>query len=313
MAGLPPGATWRAMQLSDAGAIQQYLAARSVALIGIHQYSPEGVDDFLRNPQLALTTDTWLISADDKIIGTAAVVQRPDCIGIELTTADRSVADWLFDRAVARAAEATRAAGLSEQLVRIAVLGADKQLAELAAARGFTHETSIQRMRIAHTGPLDRPDPPTGVVVRNGAPDEAARRTAYRLIAESFDDQPSASPPGYDEWVAAREARSTFDWSQLTVLELDGTPVAVREFDRNFISSDNAGYIGRIGVLAPARGLGLAKYLLRDQFAIDATAGLSGTMLHVDSSNPTPALGLYLSVGMRPDIVTDRWRKTLRV
>jgi ribosomal protein S18 acetylase RimI-like enzyme len=313
MTGLPAGATVRSMQLEDAGVIQQHLAARSVALIGLHQYSPEGVADFLRNPQLDLTTDTWLVSVDGSIAGTAAVVHRPDCIGIELTSADRSVAGWLFDRAIARAAEATRDAGLSEQLVRIGVLGADEQLAELAAAHGFRHETSIQRMKIVHAGPVERPAAPAGIVVRSGAPDEESRRTAYRLIAESFGDQPSSSPPEYSQWVAAREARSTFSWSQLTVLELDGEPVAVREFDRNFVNSDNCGYIGRIGVLAQARGRGLAKYLLRDQFAIDATAGLSGTMLHVDSSNPTPAVGLYLGVGMRPDIVNDRWRKTLQV
>jgi mycothiol synthase len=313
MTGLPERATYRPMQLDDAGVLQQYLAARSVALMGLHQYSLEGVGDFLRNPQLDLATDTWLVSVDGTIAGTAAVVHRPDCLGIELTSADRAVADWLFDRALDRVAEATRDAGLGEQLVRIGVLGADELVAELAAARGFRHETSIQRMKIEHTGPLDRPVPQDGVVVRSGAPDEETRRTAYRLIVETFEGQPSASPPEYEKWVEAREARSTFSWSQLTVLELDGEPVAIREFDRNFVNSDNCGYIGRIGVLARARGRGLAKFLLRDQFAIDAAAGLSGTLLHVDSSNPTPAVGLYLSVGMRPDIVHDRWRKTLRV
>lgn len=313
MAGLPAGATYRPMQLEDIGPVQQHLAARSVALIGLHQYSLEGVEDFLRNPQLDLATDTWLVSSDGAIVGTAAVVQRPDCVGIELTSADRSVAGWLIDRTIARAAEATREAGLSEQLVRIAVLGADELVAELAADRGFSHETSIQRMKIEHTGPIDRPVAPAGIVVRGGAADEETRRTAYRLIVESFDGQPSSSPPEYGKWVAAREARSTFSWDQLTVLELDGEPVAVREFDRNFVSSDNCGYIGRIGVLTQARGRGLAKWLLRDQFAIDAAAGLSGTMLHVDSSNPTPAVGLYLGVGMRPDIVIDRWRKMLQL
>jgi ribosomal protein S18 acetylase RimI-like enzyme len=312
MARLPEGATCRPMQLDDVEMVQQHLAAHSVALIGLHQYSLEGVGDFLRNPQLDLTTDTWLVSVDGTIAGTAAVVQRPDCVGIELTTADRAVAGWLLDRAIERAAEATRDAGLSEQLVRIAVLGADDLMAELAAAHGFTHETSIQRMKIEHSGPIDRPAAPAGIVVRSGAADEETRRTAYRLIVETFAGQPSSSPPEYTRWVEAREARTTFSWSQLTVLELNGAPVAVREFDRNFVSSDNCGYIGRIGVLAQARGRGLAKYLLRDQFAIDATAGLSGTMLHVDSSNPTPAVGLYLGVGMRPDIVNDRWRKTLR-
>jgi mycothiol synthase len=283
MTGLPEGATVRPMQLDDGEAIQQYLAAWSVALIGVHQYSLEGVADFLRNPQLELTTDTSLVSVDGAITGTAALLHRPDCLGIELTSADRDIAEWLFDWALTRAEEATRDAGTDEQLVRLAALGADRVAAELAAERGFRHETSIQRMKILHTEPIDRPDVPAGIVVRSGAADEETRRTAYRLVVESFDDQPSASPPEYAKWVAAREARSNFSWSQLTVLELAGEPVAIREFDRNFVNSDNCGYIARIGVLAQARGRGLAKYLLRDQFAIDATAGLSGTMLHVDS------------------------------
>jgi GNAT superfamily N-acetyltransferase len=313
MTGLPTGATARAMQLEDAGVVQQHLAAHSVALIGLHQYSPEGVSDFLRNPQLDLATDTWLVSVDGAIAGTAAVVRRPDCLGIELTSADRAVANWLLDNAITRATEITREAAADEQTLRLAVLGADELLAELAAERGFRHETSIQRMKILHDGPIERPLVPAGIVVRSGAPDEAGRRAAYRMVVETFADQPSSSPPGYDEWVQAREARSTFDWSYLTVLELDGEPVAIREIDRNFVNSDNCGYIGRIGVLPQARGRGLAKYLLRDQFAQDATTGLTGTLLHVDSSNPTPAVGLYLSVGMRPDIITDRWRKTLWV
>lgn len=112
--------------------------------------------------------------------------------------------------------------------------------------------------------------------------------------------------------MASREARSTFDWSLVTYLELDGRPVAVRECDGNFLNSDQCGYVGRLGVVEAARGRGLAKFLLQDAFALEAAAGLSGTILHVDNSNPTPAVGLYLSVGMRPDIVNDLWRTTLR-
>jgi ribosomal protein S18 acetylase RimI-like enzyme len=98
----------------------------------------------------------------------------------------------------------------------------------------------------------------------------------------------------------------------LTVLELDGRAVAVRECDANVAQSNGCGYVSRLGVLDEARGRGLATYLLQDAFALDVAAGQSGTMLHVDSSNPTPAVGLYLSVGMRPDIVNDVWRTTLR-
>jgi hypothetical protein len=48
---------------------------------------------------------------------------------------------------------------------------------------------------------------------------------------------------------------------------------------------------------------------LSEPFALDAAAGRSGTILHVDTNNPTPALGLYLSVGMRATLVIDVWRR----
>jgi ribosomal protein S18 acetylase RimI-like enzyme len=151
------------------------------------------------------------------------------------------------------------------------------------------------------------------VTVHRGAVDETIRRAGHQVITESFATQPDAIPHPYDEWVVSRESRSTYDWSCLTVLELDGRPVAVREWDRNFVNSDNCGYIGRIGVMPEARGRGLAKYLLKDQFALDAAAGLAGTLLHVDTSNPTPAVALYRAVGMRPDLVNDVWSRTLQL
>ena len=60
-----------------------------------------------------------------------------------------------------------------------------------------------------------------------------------------------------------------------------------------------------------ARGKGLAKLLLRQAFARDANAGRVGTILHVDTNNPTPALGLYERVGMRTVLVIDVWRRVM--
>jgi hypothetical protein len=37
-------------------------------------------------------------------------------------------------------------------------------------------------------------------------------------------------------------------------------------------------------------------------------AGRTGTILHVDTNNPTPALDLYLSVGMTASLVIDIWQ-----
>lgn len=312
-AASPPGTTVRPTSLDDAAEVREHLAAHSIALIGTHQYSPEGVANFLRDPALDLATDTWTVEADGKLVGTAASVSAgTGRVTIEVSSSDAAVAGWLLDRTLERAAEQVRASDVDEATVSLGIIHQDEQLASLAADRGLAWSTSSQRMMIKHTAPVEAPPVPAGVVVRSGAEGDTVRRDGHRLINESFAGQTSAIPRPYDEWVAQHEARSTFDWSMLTVLELDGRAVAVRECDTNFVHSNDCGYVGRLGVLDEARGRGLAKFLLRDAFAIDAAAGRSGTMLHVDSSNPTPAVGLYLSVGMRPDIVNDIWRLQLR-
>jgi mycothiol synthase len=188
----------------------------------------------------------------------------------------------------------------------------DDEQRALLHDRGFRPGTTFHRMRVDHLTPPETPEIPPGVTVRRGAPDDASRRTAHGVLNAAFDGQFGFVPRPYDEWVAAHESRSTFDWSQLTILELDGAPVAFRECTDEFVPDENCNYIGRLAVLPEARGRGLAKFLLRDAFAEDAAAGRAGTILHVDTNNPTPALGLYLAVGMRAVLAIDAWRLSLR-
>jgi ribosomal protein S18 acetylase RimI-like enzyme len=168
-------------------------------------------------------------------------------------------------------------------------------------------------MRITFDGPVKDPVVLDGVTVRRGAFDDSSRRAAHAVLEEAFRTQPSAMPRPYDEWKESRESRSTFDWSQVTTVELDGQVVGVTECNDNFVSTDNCGYVGRLAVVPSARGRGLAKFLLYNAFAVDASAGRSGTILHVDSNNPTPAVALYTAVGMRPDLISDIWRRTIQL
>ena len=80
-----------------------------------------------------------------------------------------------------------------------------------------------------------------------------------------------------------------------------------------FAADERCGYIARVAVVETARVRGLAKLLLRQAFARDARAGRVGTALHVDTNNPTPALGLYERVGMRTVLVIDVWRRIMCV
>lgn len=315
MSALPDGLTVRPAELADAAAIAAQMAAYTTPLLGFPKHSYENVADYLRDPAIDLATGSWLVHDGGELVGSATAVltgARPQ-VDLDVFAADPAVAAWLFAAASARAVEMARTAGVPEVKLHIGQLQQDTAAGRMIADGGFTRSTSIHLMRIDHTTPAPAPEPPAGVKLQVGAADEATRRAAHQVIAESFATQPGAVPRPYDEWVASRESRSAFDWSQLTVAELDGEAVGVRECSDHFLSSDNCNYIGRLGVLESARGRGLAKFLLRDQFARDAAAGRTGTTLHVDTNNPTPALGLYLAVGMRPTVVTDIWEKQVHL
>lgn len=315
MSSLRAGLTVRPAELADAAAITAQMAACTTPLLGFPKHSYENVADYLQDPAIDLATGSWLVHDGDELVGSATVVRAGNRAQVDLDVfaTDSAIAAHLLATASARAAELARTAGLHDVLLHIGQLERDDQMGRMLSEEGFTRSTSIHLMRIDHTGPTPAPEPPAGVKLQVGASDEATKRAAHQVIAESFADQPSAVPRPYDEWVASRESRSAFDWSQLTVAELDGEAVGVRECTDHFLSSDNCNYIGRLGVLESARGRGLATFLLRDQFARDAAAGRTGTTLHVDTGNPTPALGLYLSVGMRPIVVTHIWEKRVHL
>ena len=307
---LPAGYTVRPMRVEDAPLIAEHSGAYTSALIGFAKHSVEDVANYLRDPGFDPATDGWVVTdAAGEFAGSATTAVNNDRTraNLEVLSASPAIVEWLLDRAVQRARDG--AAG--EVVASVGVIRQDQLLPEIVAAHGFAIGTSVHRMRIGFDGEVPPPAVPDGATIRRGAFDERSRRAAHAVQVEAFRGQAGADPRPYDEWFASRESRSTFDWSQLTTVELDGQAVAVTECNDNFVTSDNCGYVGRLAVVPSARGRGLAKFLLHDAFAVDAAAGRSGTILHVDSSNPTPAMAVYTSVGMRPDLISDIWRKTV--
>jgi ribosomal protein S18 acetylase RimI-like enzyme len=326
------------MRLEDAALIAEQSAVYTFALLGFAKHSPEDVANYLRDPGCNLATDGWVVlDADNRFAGsaTAVPITNGTHLNVDILSPDPAVLNWLLDQAEHRATEVARSAAPTDAtgastgssavsstavaaveppsvVLRVGVVREDERLASVLGARGYVVGTSVHRMRIMFDGPAPEPVVPAGVVVRRGALDEVSRRAAHAVLMEAFAEQPGTLPRPFDEWVASRETRSTFDWSQVTILELDGQPVATTECNDNFVSTDNCGYVGRLAVVPSARGRGLAKYLLRNAFATDSKAGRTGTILHVDTGNPTPAVALYTSVGMRPDLISDIWQRTIQ-
>ncbi|TCC05264.1 GNAT family N-acetyltransferase [Kribbella soli] len=299
------------MRQEDAALIAERSGIYTSALLGFAKHSPEDVANYLRDPGINLATDAWVVLGPDGDFAgsaTAVPITGGTHLGLDILSEDPAVLDWLLDRSERRAGEL----GRDGVILKLGVIRQDEKLPKVAAAHGFTVGTSTHRMRITFDGPVPPPAVPEGVVVRRGAPDETSRRAAHGVLMEAFADQPGTLPRPFEDWVVSRESRSTFDWSQVTVVEVDGRAVGMTECNHNFVSTDNCGYVGRLGVVPSARGRGLAKFLLRNAFAVDAAAGRTGTILHVDAGNPTPAVALYTGAGMHPDLTSDIWTRTLR-
>ena len=312
---LPAGHTVRPMRQEDAAVIAERSGAYTSALLGFPKHSPEDVANYLRDPGIDPATDGWMVAGPDgEFAGsaTAVAITGGTHVNVDILSEDPAVLDWLLHQVERRATEVGSRTG-HEVVVRVGVIRQDERLAAAVATHGFAISTSTHRMRITFDGPVPPPAVPDGVVVRRGAPDEASRRAAHAVLMEAFATQPGTQPRPFEEWAASRESRSTFDWSQVTIAEVDGLAAGMTECNDNFVSTDDCGYVGRLGVVPSARGRGLAKFLLRNAFAIDSAAGRRGTILHVDTGNPTPAVALYTGAGMRPDLISDIWSRTVRV
>ncbi|MGH3758405.1 GNAT family N-acetyltransferase [Actinophytocola sp.] len=312
---LPDGYGARAPGLDDVGTIAGLVREYTHTVLGFADCTEDDVRDELTEPGFEPEHDARLVfDARGTAAGFAVVIARGDSekVEIDVVASRAAVSRWLFAWALDRARELGRARGHARVTVGHGVYRADEPLREQAAAHGFRVATTFHRMCVDHAGHVEAPRPPDGLVMRQGT-EPAVREAAHAILTAAFTEHFGYVPKPYGTWHESHERMSTFDWSQLWVAEVDGRPAAVLECNDRYAADENCGYVAELGVLHEARGRGVAKFLLRHAFATDAAAGRAGTILHVDTNNTTPALGLYESVGMRPTLVVDAWRRTVEV
>ena len=312
---LAPGLVGRPAQLSDAEAIFGLVSAYNTAIVGFPDFTLDDVCDDLAEPGFDRATDSWLVfDSDERLVGYGWAFAKgdSDVVEADVKATEGDVSEWLYEQVSERAREMGRARGKASVKVHKGIYRDDHDMKARLEARGFTPVTTFERMRIDHIGPVPMPEPPPGITLRE-ATDDATRRDAYELHGASFADHFGFVHRPYEDWIQRYEATSAFDWPQLWVADLDGRPVALCIRTDQFVQDDDCGYIWTLGVVPGARGRGIASYLLRRSFAVDAADGRAGTLLHVDSNNTTPALGLYESVGMRSVLVVDIWEQVLLV
>ncbi|WP_405147043.1 GNAT family N-acetyltransferase [Sphaerisporangium sp. NBC_01403] len=314
-----PGAVMDAYDIrrpatEDVPVIHELVSACDTEVLGHPDMTEDDVADGLADPGFDLGRDGWLVfrrDGDPALVGWGYASRQGDGdnVEIEILSRDAAVTPWLWDTVLRRAGELAAEAGHPYAVADIGVYRQDDAKRALAKEHGFEAATSFHRLRADHAE-VD-PGSLPGVTVRGAAGSEELTRAAHRIHQEGFARHFGFVPKEYDRWREDFESSSTHDWSQLLVAEVDGAPAAMLLGSDMFVSDENCGYVRILSVLPESRGRGLGKLLLRHAFAGDVARGRAGTYLHVDSGNSSPALDLYLSVGMRPVLAIDVWRRTI--
>ncbi|MEU4836208.1 GNAT family N-acetyltransferase [Streptosporangium sp. NPDC023615] len=312
---IPAGYVTRRPRADDAPRIHELISLCDVQVIGKADMTLDDVADQFGDPSFDPKTDGWLVhDATGRVAAWAWAWRKGTSGNVDVdVVAHPAVPELtgpLWDTVTGRAREIAAGLGHERAVVDIALYREDGGKRAVAAARGFTAATTFIRLRADHTGSIRHPALPAGVTVHDGLTDEV-RRQGHAVEQAGFAEHFGFAPKGYDEWYDELASSASTDWSQLAVARLDGEPAAMLLGTDAFLGDENCGYVRRLAVLPAFRGRGLGRFMLRGAFTRDAGRGRAGTYLHVDANNGTPALDLYLSVGMRQVLAIDVWRRTI--
>jgi ribosomal protein S18 acetylase RimI-like enzyme len=145
------------------------------------------------------------------------------------------------------------------------------------------------------TAPVDDAQVPSlGEGIEIQAVTENNLRAVYDVVETAFEDHFAHPERSFEEWRRATADGVCPDLGLWWLATVDGVAAAALY---GFVAPA-AGYIDTLGTLREFRGRGLGGTLLGRAFAEFRGRRLPKAALAVDATNPTGALGLYLSAGM---------------
>jgi mycothiol synthase len=177
-----------------------------------------------------------------------------------------------------------------------------------ARAAGLAYDSSLWKLRLDPSVDVTAASFPEDVVVRwieRGSDD--ARFVG--LVNTTFEEHPS--PIEVDLATIERvHGRRDFDPSSILLVSFAADPDHLIGFCRVGTYADDdgrlVGEVKHVGVRREARGRGLGRELVRWGIAACRERGVEDVYLSVESEN-RGALGLYESLGFRPDVEWPHW------
>ena len=238
----------------------------------------------------------------------------------------------LFEWAEAQARAVGRARGLDAQQIDTGTFEGDERQARWLVDAGFERvRTWWQMSRPVSSGEgglVATPDRWTdrGVVfrrVRRPAPGLAgagAQDAVDEVVEGGVVGPVNTSAGTFEEFIHRLREDPGHRWDHWWLAELDdgddGAPRPVGALIGTVsesTSGPDGSYVSYLGVLAAARGRGVAKGLLRTIVADAATRGRNRVGLEVDADSSTGATGLYTSMGWLTKYVTESWHRDVPV
>lgn len=299
----------RAPTLADAEAIAATFNDVSMALYGAIEVSSDEVRLWLEAPGFDLERDavvaedaaSFLVGYGD--LSDPSRVGRLIWIDAHVRPGASEVAAALLDELEPRAEERLAPDGR----LKAYLAERNTELAAVVKARGYALVRHSFRMQADLSTEPAAPDWPEGISVREFRPGQDDERV-YELQEETFADQVDHEPLDYEEW-RHWSFRVPFD-PDLWFLAEAGDELAGILLARSERGGDETlGWVSVLGVRRPWRRRGLGRALLLHSFRALRAKGKPRAGLGVDGSNPTGAIQLYESAGMRVSRRFDHWEK----
>ena len=285
----------RAATPADANALLALIEADDIADLGAPDYTLEDVEDDLSRP----TWQAWVAPGEGGqlrgMISVERISGRSDVTGSLVVHPDESpdLGDALLTELRTRAAHDWPELPVHMHAVASSTRKRDRL--DAAGGRVLRHFWRMAITLADEPAPVV-PVPAAGVTVEQPADERAELMTVHDVIQTAFDDHYGSSRSSYDEWIERQRRGAGADLGLWWLARVDGEPAGAI-IGRAW---PETGWLDRLGVLRAFRGYGLARLLLLTSFAEFHRRGYRTVSLGVDATNPSGAVALYESVGMKP-------------
>ena len=297
LAALPEGLTSRPLQLSDARAVYEVMAADQVDQLGHAEIEEADIVGDWARPSFDVAASTMGVFDGDQLVGYAEVTAadrgdaavHPEYRGRGIGTA---LAHWMQDRA------RENGQGIIGMPVPEGSHG-DR----LLAALGYRVRWTSWVLKLPEGVEVTERPLPDGYAVRAATEEEYP--ACHAVIEDAFLEWSVRDRERYEDFHASVVGRPGFEpWNLRVVTDGAGDVVGCGLVNLAESEDDRPAeaFISRLAVRRDQRNRGLAQVLLVDAFAVAREHGAGVSGLSTDSR--TGALGLYEKVGM---VTTDVW------